>query len=173
MSAKPYGPLVQNGWVVKDIDAAIKYWTETWAVGPFFKFPKIVWETGFYRGKDMIPDYDAAVAYNGEFMVELIKPNGPSIFQEALDSGNVGVQHMCAMTDDLAAATAYIEKRGGVAIQGGTFADGSALTYFDMGGRGDSHILEIAQLLEGPQQLFAAIKAAAASWDGKTPVMTL
>jgi hypothetical protein len=166
VSARHYGPIVQNSWVVADLNAGIADWTHRMRVGPFFRFPKIVFETGHYRGRAMLPDYDAAVAYSGELMIELIQPNGPSIFQDFLDAGGVGVQHLCAMSDDLPAATAEIEARGGIAVQGGTFADGSRLTYFDLGGPAPS-ILEIAELKPDVLALFAAIKAAGASWNGR------
>ena len=57
-------------------------------------------------------------------------------------------------------------------MQGGTFADGSALTYFELGDK-QRTILEIAQLLPGVQGLFAAIKAGADNWDGTTRLLEL
>ncbi len=31
-----FGSVRQNGYVVRDIEAALKHWTEVLAVGPFF-----------------------------------------------------------------------------------------------------------------------------------------
>jgi len=165
MHQPPYGPINQNAFIVTDIDAGIDYWTTRMGVGPFFKFPKIIFEEADYRGQAQVPDFEAAIAYSGDLMIELIKPNGPSIFREFLDAGRRGVQHLGAFADDFEIATAAVEKRGGKRLQGGRFADGSAIAYFDMGGS-DPCIFEIAHLKAGPRDLFAAVKSAGAAWDG-------
>jgi len=172
MRATPYGPICQNAFVVTDIDAAIKYWTETMRVGPFFRFPKIEFAEGDYRGKPHKADFDAAIAYSGDLQIELIKPNGPSIFKEFQDAGRQGVHHFAVFASDMSAACRKIESLGGARIQGGSFSDGSSIAYFEIGGPEPS-ILEIAYLKAGPQALFDAIKAAGAGWDGVSKVMSL
>lgn len=165
MKNSAIGPINQNAFVVPDMDAGIRYWTSVMGVGPFFKFPKIVFREADYRGKRVLLDYEAAIAFSGKLSIELIKPNGPSIFMEFLDAGRTGVQHVCAFTDDFRAAEREISSRGGKRVQGGNFADGSELAYFDMGGP-DPSILEIAYLKPPVLELFAAIEAAGAAWDG-------
>jgi hypothetical protein len=167
-----YGPINQNAYIVGDIDAGIAYWTRVMHVGPFLKFPKLVFETADFRGRPFVPEFDAAIAYSGDLMIELIKPIGPSIFREFAQAGRTGVQHVAAFSDDLGAAAAEIERRGGRRVQGGSFADGSRIAYFEMGGP-DSVVLEIAQLMPPVRALFDAIKAAGAAWDGETPTMSL
>jgi hypothetical protein len=166
-----YGPINQNAFIVTNIDTGIDYWTRTMQVGPFFRFPNIVFESADYRGQTFEPAFDAAIAYSGDLMIELIRPRGPSIFQEFLDAGRTGVQHFAAFADDLSLAAEAIARRGGKRVQGGKFTDGSCLAYFDMGGPEPS-ILEIAQLSPAILGLFGAIKAAAAAWDGGTPTVT-
>jgi hypothetical protein len=169
--ARSYGPIIQNAFIVPDIDTAIDYWTRTMQVGPFFKFPKIVFEAADYRGREHFPDFDAAIAYTGDLMIELIKPKGPSIFQEFQDSGGKGIHHFAAFTDHLEEASSAIVNRGGKRVQGGQFADGSSIAYFEMGGQEPS-ILEVACLKPSVLGLFAAIKAAGAAWDGITPTVS-
>jgi hypothetical protein len=167
----PYGPIIQNAFVVADMGAGIDYWTRVMTVGPFFKFPTIVFDEADYRGRPQTPDFEAAIAYSGDLMIELIKPKGASIFKEFLDAGGRGVHHLAAFTDDFRAASAAIEGRGGMRIQGGRVADGSSIAYFDMGGPEPS-ILEIACLMPPALELFAAIKAAAADWDRNSSTVT-
>ena len=171
MSKRPYGPIIQNAFIVDDIDRAIAYWTRVMQVGPFFKFPEIVFEEADFRGRPHKPDFAAAIAYSGDLMIELIKPRGPSIFSEFQDAGRTGVHHLAAFADDLADAAADLESRGGRRVQGGRLADGSSIAYFEMGGPEPS-VLEIAVLMPGPKALFAAIKAAGADWDGRTPTVS-
>jgi Glyoxalase/Bleomycin resistance protein/Dioxygenase superfamily len=168
---RAHGPINQNAFIVSSIDAGISYWTRTMQVGPFFKFPKIVFEAADYRGRAHVPEFDAAIAYSGDLMIELIRPRGPSIFQEFLDSGRTGVHHLAAFADDAEAAAAAIEGRGGRRVQGGRFADGSSVAYFDMGGPEPS-VLEIACLRPAVLGLFSAIKAAGAAWDGASPTVS-
>jgi hypothetical protein len=170
--ASAYGPINQNAYIVDDMDTAIGYWTRVMRVGPFLKFPKLVFETADLRGQPFVPDFEAAIAYSGHLMIELIKPIGPSIFLEFAAAGRTGVQHVAAFSEDLEAAQAEIERRGGRRVQGGGFADGSRIAYFEMGGP-DSIILEIAQLMPPVLALFEAIKAAGLAWDGVTPTMSL
>jgi len=170
MYARAYGPINQNAFVVPDIDLAIKYWTEVMRVGPFFKFPKIEFAEGDYRGKPHKADFEAAIAYTGELQIELIKPNGPSIFKEFQDAGRKGVHHFAVFAQDMPAACGEIERLGGQRLQGGSFADGSSIAYYEMKGPEPS-IIDIACLKEGPQALFAAIKAAGDGWDGVSKLM--
>ena len=171
-SQQNHGPIMQNAFIVRDIDAAIELWTKVMRVGPFFKFPQIVFEEADYRGKPHKPQFDAAIAYSGDLMIELIRPRGPSIFEEFLEAGRIGVHHFACFADDLPRAAAAIETRGGKRVQGGRLADGSSIAYFDMGTL-DPAILEIACLQPPVVSLFAAIKAAAANWDGTNPILTL
>jgi hypothetical protein len=165
MNKRPYGPIIQNAFIVPDIDVAIDYWTRVMRVGPFFKFPKIEFSEADFRGKSQVPNFEAAIAYSGDLNIELIKPKGPSIFKEFLDGERKGVHHVAAFTDDMQAAQAAIVAVGGKRVQGGTVIDGSQIAYFEMGGA-ENVVLEIAYLLPPAVGLFAAVKQAGASWDG-------
>lgn len=172
MRFEAHGPINQTAYVVPDIDSGVDYWTRVMRVGPFFKFPKLQFQSADYRGQSLNLDFEAAIAYSGELMVELIRPDGPSIFREFAEARRTGVQHIGAFTDDMVAAAAALEKRGGRRVQGGSFADGSCIAYFDMGGR-ESVIFEVARLMPPVQALFSAVKAAGAAWDGVTPTLSL
>lgn len=160
-----YGVLNQVSYIVPDLEAAIDFWTRTMRVGPFFVFPPFETEKGDYRGRAMIPEFGAAIAYSGELMVELIEPRGPSIFQEHLERRSGAVHHLAAFAESMPAAEAAVAAQGGRRLQGTSFAGGSEVAYFAMT-PDESIILEIAVLAPAAHQLFAAIKAAGAAWDG-------
>ncbi len=46
-----FGEVRQNGYVVRDIDAALKHWTEVLGVGPFFYFERAPVSDFRYRGE--------------------------------------------------------------------------------------------------------------------------
>ena len=172
MTIEVHGPINQTAYIVPDLDSGIDYWTRIMRVGPFFKFPKLEFQSADYRGRAQALDFEATIAYSGEMMIELIKPKGPSIFREFADAARTGVQHIGAFTDDMVAAEAAIGKRGGRRVQGGRLADGSSIAYFDMGGR-ESIIFEVALLMPPVRALFSAVKAAGAASDGVTPTVSL
>lgn len=166
MAKAPFGTFNQVAYMVPDLSVAIDWWTQHMGVGPFFVFPAFDMVRGDYRGQDHIVEFGAAIAYSGEIMVELIEPRGPSIFQEFLADGRKGVHHLCAFTEDLAQAEAWITGNGGRRLQGAAFADGSELAYYAMT-QDESVILEVAALKPEVRGLFDAIKAAGAAWDGE------
>ena len=46
-----FGKVCQNGYVVRDIEAAMKFWTEELRVGPFFYVPQVKIDWFRYRGR--------------------------------------------------------------------------------------------------------------------------
>ena len=88
----------QIAWVVKDINAAEKFFRETMGITNFSK-PGIIRLQEFgstYYGKPCDGESLVTIAYTGETFIELIQPlSGHSIFQDYIDRNPAGgVQHM-------------------------------------------------------------------------------
>jgi hypothetical protein len=162
---KTYGPLMQNSFIVANLDEAIDHWAKNLSVGPFFEFPPLKFVAGTLHGKPHIPTFRAAIAYSGDLMIELIQPQGPSIFQEFLDEGGTGVHHNCVATTNHDTAAATLHKRGGTTLQYQDDGNGSRMSYIKMPGP-TPIIIEVAELHHTALTLFATIKAAATTWDG-------
>jgi hypothetical protein len=45
-----FGKVCQNGYVVRDIEKAMKFWTEVQRAGPFFYIPEVKTDWFRYRG---------------------------------------------------------------------------------------------------------------------------
>jgi hypothetical protein len=105
-------------------------------------------------------------------MIELVRPRGPSIFQEFLDRQYAGVHHIAAFTQDIVAAQAAIESRGGKKVQSGRVAEGSCVAYFEMQS-GGFPFMEIAYLKADILAFFDAVRGAAEQWDGTTAIVRL
>lgn len=163
--------LNQIAYVTHDIEASITWWIEKMGVGPFLLLRDIVFDRSDYLGKTRPVTYSAAVSYSGDLCVELIEPNGPSIFHDWLTAGRTGVQHLCVFTDDFQSTAAAIEAKGGKRIQGGLISGGE-IAFFAMGDDQDI-ILEVAQLSPESQRMFDAVKAAATNWDGNQRYVAL
>jgi hypothetical protein len=160
------GALCQNAFIVEDLEAAVAHWTRILSVGPFFWYPKLQFTAGELHGKPHLPSFEGAIAYSGELMIELIQPQGPSIFQEFLDEGGRGVHHNCVLTGRFALAEANFLARGGKRVQAQTAIDGSRFAYFEFGGQ-TPVVIELAQLKPACITLFQLIREAAAAWDGR------
>ena len=68
------GDVMQLAFVPRDFDAAVRHWTGTMGVGPFFLFEDIRLEGMRYRGDPSEAAFDLALAYWGEMQIELIRP---------------------------------------------------------------------------------------------------
>lgn len=160
-------PVNQIAFVVDDLDEGVAWWTSVMGVGPFLMLRDLAYDVSDLHGKDMILGLHAAIAYVGDITIELIQPKGPSIFEEFRQAGGKGMHHTCVFTDDFAATEADVLARGGKRLQGGKISGGT-IGYYDMGGD-QGLILEIAQIPEASKALFAAVRDAAKTWDGKDP----
>lgn len=66
-----FGPVIQQGYVVPDIEQAMQHWIAR-GVGPFF-VEKHIRPKGEYDGQAIQPDLSAAFAYSGDQQIEVIQ----------------------------------------------------------------------------------------------------
>src|SRR5262245_55969464 len=76
-----FGSIRQNGYVVRDIEAALKHWTTVLGVGPFFYFERVQIDDFRYRGQPSNAEFSIALANSGALQIELIQQrnNAPSM----------------------------------------------------------------------------------------------
>ena len=108
-----FGPVIQQGYVVSDIDEAIRHWVAR-GVGPFF-IEQHIRPAGQYDGRAIKPDLSAAFAYSGEQQIEVIQQHDdePTIYLDYLAAHpDGGLQHLAVWVDDIADVLADLESRG-------------------------------------------------------------
>lgn len=171
MGISAIGPVMQIAFVPEDFDAAIRYWTQTMGVGPFFLLENIALENMRYRGAPSDCVFTLALAYWGDMQVELIRQenDAPSIYKGA-EGG--ALHHTCVLTDDIAKARSIALAAGAEILVEAKVGDDGAVLYVDTG-NGPGSIVEILQSASGSGGLFAMIKAASVGWDGSEPVRRL
>ena len=164
------GPVMQMAFVPDDFDAALKYWTETMGVGPFFLLENVALEDMRYLGVPSDFVFTMALAYWGDMQIELIRPenDSPSIY----GAHGAVLHHTCILTDDMTKARAIAESAGAKLLVEAKFGADGAVVYLDTG-NGPGSIVEILQPASGSDQLFAMIKDAGKNWDGRDPVRKL
>jgi hypothetical protein len=91
-----FGPIRQNGYVVRDIEAALKHWTEVIGVGPFWYFERVPIEQFSYQGEPSPLEVSIALANTGPLQIELIRQrnDAPSMYRDFLSAGHEGLQHV-------------------------------------------------------------------------------
>lgn len=167
-----FGAVTQNGYVVRDIRAAMDHWINVLGVGPWFYVDRVKTDYFRHRGADSPVEMSIALANSGDLQIELIQQrnDAPSMYKEFLDSGREGLQHMAYWTKeyqavyDRALSLGYkVGHEGQIGGPLGRFA------YFDT----ELHpgtVVEISDISGGKGKFFEHIKRAALDWDGTDPV---
>ena len=165
-----FGPVVQQGYVVPNLDAAVAHWLAR-GVGPFF-IADITDMRGLYDGEKISADMRAGFAYCGEQQIEVITPEGtnPSIYKDYLQSNpSGGLQHLAYWVDDID------EKLNEVTLAGHDFKvwqrygeapDFKAHAYIDST-VAPGVMIQLMTRSAFYEMFFGIMKQAADSWDGQ------
>lgn len=168
--SQPLYTVRQLAYVVRDMDAALKYWTETLKVGPFFLIEHCPLENQVYRGQPGSADVDIALGNSGALQIELIFQHNDagSVYKEFLDAGRQGVHHFGMMPVDYPAMCEHYKALGHEPAFECTVGD-APLVYFDTVDT-VGHFIELWDNNDVFKDMFDMIEGAAAGWDGKDPV---
>lgn len=166
-----FGPVVQQGYVVPDVEFAIEHWLAR-GVGPFF-LQDIEGMSGQYDGAPISAAMRAGFAYCGDQQIEVITPEGdhPSIYSDYLESHPAGgLQHLAYWVDEIDSKLAQLEAAGHrfrVWQRYGEAPDYPAHAYID---NVDQPGVMIQLMARSPfyDAFFGLIREAADTWDGKT-----
>lgn len=169
-----FGPIVQNAYVVRDMEAAAAHWSGTVGVGPFYLLEHVAFGAVQFRGAPSTLDISVAIAQWGPVQVELIVQHdaSPSIYTEFAARHGEGLQHVGVLCDCVDAELARLEAFGIRPVQWGATAAGMRFAYLDT----DAHPGGMIELIEnGPavQAFFAMVKKGADRWDGSRPLRPL
>jgi hypothetical protein len=160
----------QLGYVVGDVDAAMKHWIETLGVGPFFYFPNPPIRDVMYRGKPSPIEIEVALSYVGDLQIELIEQvnDAASCYRDFLAVAGGGLHHLCSFTDAFDADAKRLTERGLNLVQSGV---GGATSRFGYFGDDAPHgtMIELYEAMEF-RAFFDEMAAAARTWDGAHPI---
>ncbi|MCX7522532.1 VOC family protein [Microbacterium sp. STN6] len=145
----------QTAFVVRDLDAAVRHWADDLGIGPWNVWtmrPPELHDT-VYHGERVAFGLRHAMAFSGDLQIELVQPlEGPSIFTDQLETTGEGANHIGAIVDDHAAASADLIGRGFVPLQSARFgaSEDGLFAYFQPPG-----IPTIVELIRPPTERFA------------------
>lgn len=168
-----FGPVTQNGYVVRDLDAAVRYWIDVLGVGPFYMLPPITFESYRYRGIASHPELRVAVANSGHLQIELIEQvnDAPSFYRDFLENVGAGLQHLSVWSTSYDEDTARILRFGGQTIQDGVLTGGIRFAYYGTDPFGGG-VMEVLDTLPHLTTMFSLVREAASNWDGTDPIRT-
>jgi catechol 2,3-dioxygenase-like lactoylglutathione lyase family enzyme len=166
-----FGPIRQLGYVVPDIEAAMRYWSGTLGVGPFFYNDRVPIMNYRYRDEAYEPHNSVALANSGMLQVELIQTRNdvPSMYRDFIQAGRTGLQHVAVWTDQYDADLARLQALGIRPVMQGEVGARGRFVYFDT----EYHPGSVVELSEvsGPKgEMFRLIREASENWDGRDPV---
>ncbi len=169
-----FGPVMQLGFVVRDLDAAMNHWVDKVGIGPFFVLEHVQFAEAYYRGARADVDMSVALAQWGEVQVELIHQfnDAPSIYSSFPARAQGGLQHVGVMTNSVTDDLERLRGAGIEPVQWGSTANGIRFAYVAT----DHHPGGMIELIEhGPaiDGFFRMVREAAQDWDGTRAVRRL
>ncbi|MBB5390625.1 MULTISPECIES: VOC family protein [unclassified Herbaspirillum] len=165
------GEIKQLGYVVEDIDAAMKYWTEVLGVGPFYYMERVPLKNYRYRGQAYDIHNSVALANSGGVQVELIQQRSdtPSMYRDFMRGGRTGLQHLAYWTEDFDRDLQRLLDRGWKVGMSGEVGERGRFVYFET----EYHpgtVIELSEVAGPKGKVFRLIREAAEQWDGSEPV---
>lgn len=169
-----FGAVTQNGYVVRDIAAALRHWIEVIGVGPWFYVEHAPIEDFRYKGEPSPVDVSIALANSGTLQIELIQQRNeaPSMYRDFLTAGHEGLQHIAYWTTTFDVDLDRILKAGYCIGQSGHVGTPGRFVYLLT----EAHPGTVVELSEisGPKgRMFRRIAEAARQWDGTDPIRTM
>lgn len=166
-----FGPVRQNGYVVRDIDSALAHWSNVIGVGPWFYVERAPIRGFSYRGRTHEIHLSIALANAGPLQLELIqqKNDAPSLYRDFLDAGNEGLQHIAFWTETFRADRERALAAGFTVGHEGRIGDFGPFVYFDSSAHPGT-VVELSDVSGPKMKLFEQIRAASEDWDGTDPV---
>lgn len=166
-----FGAIRQNGYVVKDVQAAMRHWSEVIGVGPWFYNEAVPLLDFTYKGVRSDPICSVAFSNSGDLQIELIQQrnDAPTMFRDFLAAGHEGLQHFAYWTQNFQADRAKALALGYKVGHEGSTGKYGPFTYFQT----ESHpgtVVELSEVIGIKRRLFEHIAAAAKAWDGKDPI---
>lgn len=167
-----FGKVRQNGYVVRDIEAAMRHWTQVLGVGPFYYIARVQMDWFRYRGEASDAEVSIALANSGALQIELIQQrnDAPSMYRDFLKSGREGLQHMSYWTttyhDDF---ERYLSLGFRIGQEGQIGGPHGRFVYFDT----ETHpgtVIEVSDISGSKGAFFERIRQAAAGWDGSRAI---
>ena len=170
--SRVFGEIRQNGYVVRDIEAAMKHWSEVLGVGPFFYFEEAPVENFRYRGEPSEILVSIALTNSGPLQIELIQQrnDAPSMYRDFIAAGHEGLQHVAYWTENFDVDLERVLALGHEVGHSGQVGGPSGRFVYLATEAHPGTVIELSEISGPKGAFFAHVRETAASWDGSEPV---
>lgn len=168
-----FGEVIQNGYVVRDIDAAMQHWIDVLGVGPWFYIDRLPVPDFQYQGRPSPVEISIALANSGALQIELIQQRNeaPSLYLDFLHAGHEGLHHLGYGSHHFDPDLARLVEAGyGIGHSGSVSGRGRFVYLLTEGHPGT--IVELFDMSQGRDRVFAGIAEASRHWHGQDPIRT-
>ncbi|NHO66833.1 VOC family protein [Aestuariicella hydrocarbonica] len=161
---------MQNSWVVNDLQQAMRFWTRTAGIGPFFHVQGVTIEEQLYRGMPTQVEAEFALAQAGDIQIELVCQlnDAPSAYRDTIPKGQEGFHHMALYCDDYDVDLASYTKTGTKVAFSGSVG-GKRFCYLDTSATLGC-MIELIEASSSQAEFFQRIQREASEWDGNNPI---
>lgn len=171
MSGSSLGAPFQLGFVVRDIESAMRFWIDTMGVGPFTLMEEVRPRRCVYRGVETDAPIAVGYAYWGAMQVELIQQwnDAPSPYRDFLAAGREGLQHLAFYADDPVAADRQLRAGGMDMVYEIDTGEPHVIAYYEDRARPGS-MTELVPMTDARARFHGALRADRDRWDGSDPI---
>lgn len=161
--------MFQQAWVVRDLEAAARRWSEHCGIGPFFvaNYTADRFVDVEYRGRPGQLAMRTAICYAGQLQVELIEPAMASEcgYRDTVPAGTEGFHHICFWTDDLDKDIDHYLRQGCSVANKARVKGGPRFAYVDASASLGC-MIELLEHSEPLAAVFARWQSQCAAWRG-------
>lgn len=165
--------IVQNAYVVRDLDRKCAQLHQLFGIGPFVGGVEVVLDNHHYRGQPAAPIRLRGVfVQSGDLNIELIEmlSAGPCAFHEMFGHGEEGLHHVAMFSDDYEGEKARWIASGHDIVSEFTTGFGAKICYIDaravLG-----HFIELYPEHPVIRAMYAQTIAEAHDWDGTSLIV--
>lgn len=172
MNTRSYGPIRQIAYVVEDLDAAIRHWSDFAGVGPWTVYRNAAMR-GYCRGADTTVKMHVGLSYQGEVQIELIEviSRTPSPYQDPGGHSLIGMHHIAWLSHDIDGDVAKARQRG--LVPAFEASNGAVRVAYMESASEPGLLLELIEAVPAVLQGFDGGAKAAREWDGKSNAVTV
>jgi hypothetical protein len=161
--------IVQNCYVVRDLEAACDRFHRLYGIGPFVGGGEGVLDGHVYRGDAADPIRMRGVfVQSGELNIELIQllSDAPSAFHDMFPNGGEGLHHVATFCADYDATRARWVAAGCAVASEFVTGFGARICYIDARAT-HGHMIELYPEDPVIRRMYEQARTAATGWDGR------
>ncbi|MBB3526990.1 VOC family protein [Rhizobium sp. BK456] len=167
------GTSFQISYVVRDLEASIRLFTDKLQTGPFVVIEDAASDRMIeYRGAQSKVGLSLAFSYANDVQIELISVhgNGSSPWADFLNEGREGLHHLGFWPENYEESCEKLEAIGFTRDCAIKTTDGAISSIYFKAPASLGHFIELAPNTAGRVRYFQGIKALSQAWDGDRPV---